>query len=85
MDNLLAHKNRVVIALIHEWGHRVCFRAPYYPVDGAIEYVFNTLQRDLEIKLPEITDEASLRNAVFDTVGAMVDFVEYFENLGMEY
>ena len=85
MDNLLAHKNRTVIGLIHEWGHRVCFRAPYYPIDGAIEYVFNTLQRDLEVKLPEITDEARLQNAVFDTVGAMVNFVQYFANLGMEY
>ena len=47
--------------------------------------MFNTLQRDLEVKLPEIKDEASLRNAVFDTVDAMVDFVEYFINLGMEY
>ena len=47
--------------------------------------MFDTLQRDLEVKLPEITNEASLQNAVFDTVGAMVDFVEYFINLGMEY
>ena len=43
MDDLLAHKNRQVITPIHEWGHRVCFRAPYYSVDGAIEYVFNKL------------------------------------------
>ena len=57
----------------------------YYPIDGAIEYIFNTIQRDLEIKLPEIMNEGGLRNAVYDTVGVVVDFVEYSEMLGMEY
>ena len=47
--------------------------------------MFNTLQRDLGVKLAEITDEANLRNTVYDTVSAMVDFVEYFQNLGMNY
>ena len=44
MDNLNAHRNVGVLALIHAYGHGVWFRAPYYPVDGAIEFIFNTLQ-----------------------------------------
>ena len=85
MDNLLAHKNPAVIELIVMSGHRFCFRAPYYPVDGAIEYVFNTIQRDLEVKLPEIKNSNNLRNEVFNTVGSIINFVLYFNMLGMEY
>ena len=83
MDNLLAHRNRAVTGLILEWGHRFCFRAPYYPVDGAIEYVFNTIQHDLTIKLPDIQNGNDLRNEVFNTVGSIENFVAYFTNLGM--
>jgi hypothetical protein len=85
MDNLLAHKNCAVIQLILSWGHRVCFRAPYYPVDGAIEYVFNTIQCDLTVKLANIVNANDLRNEVYKTVGSIDNFVEYFDNLGMEY
>ena len=85
MDNLLAHKNPAVIGLVIASGHRFCLRAPYYPVDGAIEYVFNTIQRDLEVKLPSIKNSNDLRNEVFNTVGAMINFVLYFNILGMEY
>ena len=35
-------------------GHRVVFCAPYYPVDGAIEYIFNVIQCALRIQLREI-------------------------------
>jgi transposase len=39
MDNLLTHRNAAIAQLIMSRGHLVIFRAPYYPVDGAIEYV----------------------------------------------
>ena len=84
-DNLLAHKNPAILNLIVDSGHRFCFRAPYYPVDGAIEYVFNTIERDLEIKLPEIKNASDLRKEVFNTVGAITMFITYFAILGMEY
>ena len=83
MDNLLAHKNRAVIGLILQWGHRFCFRAPYYPVDGAVEYVFDTVQHDLTIKLADITNGRQLRGAVYDSVGTIDNFVGYFANIGM--
>ena len=60
------------------------FRSPYYHMNGTIEYVVNTIQRDLEIKLPEIKNPRDLRDAVYDTVGAMVNFTSYFTNLQME-
>ena len=50
MDNLNIHKVAIILHLIHEHGHRVVYRAPYWSCDGPIEYVFNTvsdvLQRD---------------------------------------
>ena len=44
MDNLNAHTNPTVTAMILDAGHQILFRTPYYPVDGPIEYVFNTFQ-----------------------------------------
>lgn len=42
-DNLNVHRNPAVVQEILTHGHRLVFRAPYYAVDGAIEYVFNTI------------------------------------------
>ena len=82
MDILLAHTNPVVIGLIHEWGHRVCFRAPYYPIDGAVEYVFDTMQHDLTIKMHQIQNAEQLRDEVYNSIGDMHNFVNYFLNVG---
>ena len=81
MDNLLAHKNRIVLGLIVEWGHRFCLRAPYYPIDGAIKYVFNTIQHELTICLAEIEDGIDLTNKIMGIIGAIEIFVNYFLNL----
>ena len=81
MDNLIAHKNPFTLQLIYEWRHRICFRAPYYPVDGAIEYVFNTLQQDLTIRLHEIKNGDDLHREVMDSIGVMPNFVNYFLNI----
>ena len=81
MDNLLAHKNRIVLGLIVEWGHIFCLRAPYYPIDRAIEYVFNTIQHELTIRLAEIEDGIDLKNEIMGIIGAIENFVNYFLNL----
>ena len=51
MDNLDSHTNGAVQALIFNAGHRIVFRAPYHPVDGTIEYIFNVVQCALCIRL----------------------------------
>ena len=83
MDNLLAHKNQIVIQLILAWGHRFCFRAPYYPIDGAVEYVFNTVQHELTIRLGEIKNANDLHDEVYGSIGQIDSFVIYFLNVGM--
>ena len=82
MDNLNSHNNNGVMAIIFEYGHRVCFRAPYYAVDGAIEFVFNTLQGMLRTRLYEITDGPSLINAINESIQSISDFATYFTNVG---
>jgi hypothetical protein len=36
--------------MIFAAGHRIVFRAPYYPIDGPIKFVFNTIQTYLAIR-----------------------------------
>ena len=44
MGNLKVHKNPIILSILHNIGHRYVFCAPYWPVNGAVEYVFNTVQ-----------------------------------------
>ena len=36
MDNLNIHKHPLILDLIDDAGHMIVFRAPYWPVDGAL-------------------------------------------------
>jgi hypothetical protein len=55
MDNLSVHASIVVAQTIHDVGHRLAFRAPDHTVDGPpIEYVFNTIQQALPMKLYQV-------------------------------
>jgi len=49
MDNLHIHKHPVILNLIHRRNHCVIFWAPYWSCDGAIEYIFNTIQTKLQM------------------------------------
>ena len=39
MDNLNIHHSQMLLQLIEDRGHRYLFRAPYWSVDGPMEYV----------------------------------------------
>ena len=43
MDSLNSHTNPLITNAILNAGHRYVFRDPYWPVDGAVEYVFNAI------------------------------------------
>ncbi len=47
MDNLNVHHHPMLLNLITSRGHQYLFRAPYWSVDGPIEYVFNTIHTHL--------------------------------------
>ena len=82
MDNLLAHHNPLTLNAILAAGHRFVFRAPYYPVDGPIEYVFNTIEMALSYKMYDISSPAELRQQLFAIIRGIPEFVNYFANVG---
>ena len=85
MDNLNSHTNHIVRQMIHMAGHRVVFRAPYHPVDGPIEYVFNTLQQGLTAALYRVHDMGDLRREVSTIIANMDDFEAYFVHCGFRF
>eukprot|EP00536_Pseudo-nitzschia_multiseries_P006256 jgi/Psemu1/14792/gm1.14792_g len=58
MDNLLAHHNPLTLDAIVNTGHRFDFRAPYFPVDGPIKYVLNTIEMALSYQINNTIDQA---------------------------
>jgi len=82
MDNLRSHHNTQMAAIIISAGHRLVFRAPYYPIDGPIEYVFNTIQGLLRYRNSLITDTATLKNEIDNAIVAIPTFAPYFINCG---
>lgn len=82
MDNLNSHKCAAVQNLIHLYGHGVVYRAPYWAVDGPIEYVFNTLQSMLKSRLHQIRNMDDLQQAVYQSIQSMDNFGPYFVNCG---
>ncbi len=82
MDNLNAHKNPLVTNRILMAGHRYVFCAPYWPVDGAIEYVFNAIQSKLRIFFNHLETMDDLRNRMNLTFGGIHSFHRYFKHVG---
>ena len=78
MDNLTAHVNPMVYQAIDAAGHMIVLRAPYYPVDGPIEYVFNIIQNLLcVLYMREINDMETLRVKMQQVIASFTDFRAY--------
>lgn len=82
MDNLSCHHSAAVITMIFAHGHRIAFRAPYYPIDGPIEYVFNSIQAELRQRLPMIRTGENLVGEINRAIFISYDFSPYFINCG---
>lgn len=82
MDNLTSHHSAYVRQIIVNAGHRLVFRAPYYPVDGPIEFVFNTIEQRLNDYQYTVTTGGQLVQAVNTIVTGMHDFENYFIHCG---
>jgi hypothetical protein len=77
-DNLNVHHDENIIDLITSNGHRYLFRAPYWAVDGPMEYIFNTLHVHLLVYYGEVNDLDELEG-ILDTIIANMDgFIRYF-------
>jgi hypothetical protein len=82
MDNLVTHHHPLISQMIITAGHRISYRAPYYPVDGPIEYVFNTIQQELGHRMHFIHDLPSLHAHISAVVASLYDFRQYFLHCG---
>ncbi len=82
MDNLNSHKNPMVLNLITGAGHRNLFRAPYWSVDGKIEYVFNTLHTHHLVFFNEIQNLDQLTNRLDEIINDIEGFQKYFFHVG---
>ena len=85
MDNLNIHKNPLVVGLILDKGHQVGFRAPYWVVDGAIEYVFNSIHTLLEVLCDNVADMDELITCAENIMAFMPSFRPYLEYIGFVY
>ena len=85
MDNLDSHTNGAVQALIFNAGHRIVFRAPYHPVDGTIEYIFNVVQCALCIRLRDIKTTDDYIRHLRQIITNMPAFSPFFEHVGFIY
>ena len=84
LDNLNVHANVFILNLITSRGHRYLFRAPYWSVDGPMEYVFNTFHVKLLLFFREIEDLDELRNALNQIIAQLSPngFDPYFFHVG---
>ena len=82
MDNLNVHKHAAIVNMIAGAGHRLVYRAPYWPVDGAIEYVFNTIQTRLKVFFDQLTTTPELENRINLIIGSIPSFHRYFLHVG---
>ncbi len=82
MDNLNTHKHPAVLNLIRSRGHRYLFRAPYWSVDGPMEYIFNTIHTHLLMYFNEIRDLDELENALDLIIAQLDNFWRYFDHVG---
>ncbi len=58
------------------------FRAPYWSCDGAIEYVFNTLQMELQMESNGVDSVFQLVHRINAIIGGMPSFKQYFLPIG---
>ena len=82
LDNLIVHTNPTVLLLILVAGHRFVFRAPYWPKDAPIEYVFNTIENALTIRMHEIYSDADLARVIHETLRSILSFMNWFDHVG---
>jgi hypothetical protein len=73
---LFISRNVLIQQVICNAGHRVVYRAPYYAMDGPIEYVFNTLQQALALILYQITDESGLCQEIYAILAGIMSFAK---------
>jgi hypothetical protein len=82
MDNLNIHHNQILLNRITIRGHKYLFRAPYWSVDGPMEYIFNTIHTHLLQHFRQISDLVELENVIHEIIANLTNFQRYFFHVG---
>ena len=83
MDNLNIHHSPIIVTLLISRGHDVLYRAPYWSVDGPMEYVFNTIHVFLLMFYNAVHDLDELEVTLDHIIDVHVyNFSRYFHNVG---
>lgn len=77
-DNLNVHHDQRILDLIERHGHKYLFRAPYWAIDGPMEYVFNTLHVHLLMNYGEVQDLDELENVTDTIIAGLNGWKRYF-------
>ena len=77
-DNLNVHHDPNICDLITRNGHRYLFRAPYWAIDGPMEYIFNTIHVLLLQHYGDVHDLDELENVTDTIIAGMSNFIRYF-------
>jgi hypothetical protein len=82
MDNLNVHHHLLITQMVHEVGHRIIYRAPYWPKDGPIEYFFNSFEINLRNTFFKWTNAHEMEVKILEFFIGVVNFVAYFHHVG---
>ena len=82
MDNLGTHHNPLLLDRIEERGHKYLFRAPYWSVDGPMEYVFNSIHVFLLDYFRDVDNLDELGTRLDAIIAGMGNFIQYFLHVG---
>ena len=59
-DNLSSHFTAPLILDVYRAGCELVPRAPYYPIDGPVEYFFDTFENELKKRMYLVRSEGDL-------------------------
>ena len=78
-----SHYDIQMATIIFAAGHRLVYRAPYHPIDGPIEFVFNTVQAFLVINMHRVRNNAATLVQITNlAIASIPTFIPYFSNCG---
>ena len=77
-DNLNVHQDKHIHGMIESRGHKHLFNAPYWAIDGPMEYVFNSVHLHLLMNYGELNDLDELENVTDTIIANLGHWMRYF-------
>ena len=81
-DNLNSHLHALCWNTINDGGHRVVARTPYSPMDGPVEYAFNTIGNELQKSMHLVKDDNDFIAQMRSIINNLGSLDNYFLHCG---